>query len=238
MAFSKGNYEEMEIMDEEAVEEREDGLNVAEMTAANNQETINQEIESSRLKVVDLEDLLEVEKKSSAELMFVYVPSVLRPKLVIVGRPRSNWLSRACRCLYCKFIKEYEVLFSQYEDRLDDNVKLSLKLEEAKGQVEEKTATILSRDLALNQLTSELTELKEKAASGSRHEAELAKYRIRALNKEISDMKCNIRALNEQLLKREIELDTAQTNLAVSEADFEKLSSSIMGKDRELHNSE
>ncbi|KAF6159468.1 hypothetical protein GIB67_032239, partial [Kingdonia uniflora] len=83
---------------------------------------------------------------------FVYVPSVLRPKLVIVGRPRRSWLSRA-------------------------------------------------------------------------------------LNEEISNMKCNIRALNKQLLKREIELDTARTNLAASESDFEKLSSSIMGKDRELRNS-
>ncbi|KAF6152155.1 hypothetical protein GIB67_005801 [Kingdonia uniflora] len=185
MAFSKGNYEEMEIMDKEEVEEREDGLN---------------EIESSRLRVVDLEGLHEVEKKSSVEL-------------------------------------QYEVLFSQYKDRLDDNVKLSLKLKEAKRQVEQKTATILSRDLALNQLTSELAELKEKATSGSRHESKLAKYRIRALNEEISDMKCNIRALNEQLLKRVIELDIARTNLAVSEADFKKLSSSIMGKDRELRNS-
>ncbi|KAF6148326.1 hypothetical protein GIB67_025545 [Kingdonia uniflora] len=93
MAFSKGNYEEMEIMDEEEVEEREDGLDVAEKTPADNQVTIN-----------------------------------------------------------------------QYEDRLDENVKFSLKLEEAKRQVEQKTATILSRYLALNQLSSELAELKEKAA--------------------------------------------------------------------------
>ncbi|KAF6134763.1 hypothetical protein GIB67_002164 [Kingdonia uniflora] len=152
MAFSEGNYEEMGIMDEEEVEEREDGLNVAKKTTADNQETIN-----------------------------------------------------------------------QYEDRLDVNVKLSLKLEEAKRQVEQKIAIILSRDLALNQLTNKLVELKEKASSGSRHEAELAEYRIRPLNEEISDMKCNIRALNEQLLKREIELDTTRTNLAVSEANFEKL---------------
>ncbi|KAF6138563.1 hypothetical protein GIB67_032457, partial [Kingdonia uniflora] len=167
MAFSEGNYEEKEIMDEEEVEEMEVGLNVAEKTAVDNQETIN-----------------------------------------------------------------------QHEHRLDDNMKLSLKLEEAKRQVEEKTATILSRDLALNQLTSELAELKEKAVSGSRHEAELVEYRIRALNEEISDMKCNIRALNELLLKREIDVDTARTNFVVSEADFEKLSSSIVGKDRELRNFE
>ncbi|KAF6157116.1 hypothetical protein GIB67_041577, partial [Kingdonia uniflora] len=172
MTFRKRNYEGKEIMDEEEVEEREDGLNVVEKTAADNQETINQEIGSSRLKVEDLEGLLEVEKKSSAEL--------------------------------------------QYEDRLDDNVKLSLKLEEAKKQVEQKTTTILSR---------------------FPHEAELAEYCIRALNEEISDMKYSIRALNEQLLKREIELDTARTNLVVFEADFEKLSNSIMGKDRELRNS-
>ncbi|KAF6143212.1 hypothetical protein GIB67_035626 [Kingdonia uniflora] len=150
MAFSEGNYEEMKIMDEEEVEEREDGLNVAKKTAADNQEIIKQEIASLRLRVVDLEGLLEVENKSSAEL--------------------------------------------QYEDRLDDNMKLSLKLEEAKGQVEEKTATILSRDLALNQLTSELAEMKEKAASGSRHEAELAEYRVRAINEEISDMKYRVKA--------------------------------------------
>ncbi|KAF6145634.1 hypothetical protein GIB67_018740 [Kingdonia uniflora] len=42
MAFSEGSYEEMEIMDEEKVEEREDGLNFAKKTAADNQETINQ----------------------------------------------------------------------------------------------------------------------------------------------------------------------------------------------------
>ncbi|KAF6141437.1 hypothetical protein GIB67_021253 [Kingdonia uniflora] len=92
-------------------------------------------------------------------------------------------------------------------------------------------------DLALNQLTSELAELKEKAVSGSRHEAELAEYCVKALNEEIFNMKCNLRTLNEQLLMREIELDTARTNLAASETNFEKLSSSIMGKDRELRNS-
>ncbi|KAF6156967.1 hypothetical protein GIB67_039728, partial [Kingdonia uniflora] len=120
-AFSEGNYEDMGIMDEEEVEERECGL--------------NSEIENSRLRAVDLEGLLKVEEKSSAELQ------------------------------------------------------LSLKLEETKKQVEEKTATVLSRDLALNQLTSELAELKEKVALGSRHEAELAEYRIRTSNEEISDMK-------------------------------------------------
>ncbi|KAF6170017.1 hypothetical protein GIB67_034409 [Kingdonia uniflora] len=195
MTFSEGNYEEMEIMDEEEVEEREDGLNVAEKTAADNQETINQEIESSCLRVEDLEGLLEVEKKSSAELQ----------KELDVAREREEHT-----LVYSvEYAEEYEVLFSQYEDRLDDNVKLSLKLEEAKRQVEQKIATILSRDLALNQLTNKLAWLKEKAASGSRHEDELVEYRIRALNEEISDMKCNVCTLNEQLLKKEIELDTA-----------------------------
>ncbi|KAF6149909.1 hypothetical protein GIB67_008630 [Kingdonia uniflora] len=249
MAFSKGIYEEMEIMDEEEVEEREDGLNVAEKTAADNQETINQEIESSRLRVVDLKGLLEVEKKSSAEFsgcLCMYLLSCDQNLLFSVGQGGIGCLKLVDVCIaslsvcFCRFVsplEEYEVLFSQYDDRLDDNVKLSLKLEEAKRHVEEKIATILSRDLALNQLTSELAELKEKVASGSRHEAELAEYRIRALNEEISYMKCNIRALNEQLLKREIEQDTARTNLALSEADFEKLNNSIMGKDQELCNS-
>ncbi|KAF6148353.1 hypothetical protein GIB67_025572 [Kingdonia uniflora] len=195
MAFSEGNSEKMEIMDEEEVEEREDGLDLAEKTAADNQETINQELDVTR------------EREEQTLLYNV------------------------------EYAEEYEVLFSQYEDQLDDNVKLYLKLEEAKRQVKQKTTTILSRNLALNQLSSELANLKEKAASGSRHEAKLAEYHIRALNEEISDMKCNIRALNEQLLKKEIELDTVRTNLAVSEANFEKLSSSIMGKDRELRNS-
>ncbi|KAF6151463.1 hypothetical protein GIB67_016275 [Kingdonia uniflora] len=183
IAFSEGNYEEKEIMDEEEVEEMEDGLNVAEKTTVDNQETIDHEIESSRLRVVDLEGLLEVEKKSSAELQ----------KELNVAREREEQT-----LLYnAEYAEDYEALISQYEDRLDDNVKLSLKLEEAKRQFEEKTATILSRDLALNQLTSELAELKEKAASGSWHEAELAEYRIKALNDEISDMKYKIRALNE-----------------------------------------
>ncbi|KAF6163383.1 hypothetical protein GIB67_029232 [Kingdonia uniflora] len=156
-AFSEGNYEEMEIMDEK------------------------KEIENSCLRVVDLKGVLEVEKKSSAELQ---------------GERRATLLYNV------EYAEEYEALISQYEDRLDDNVKLSLKLKEAKRQVEEKTVKFLSRDLAFNQLTSELAKLKEKAASGSRHEAELAEYRIRALNEEISDKKCNIRALNELLLDR------------------------------------
>ncbi|KAF6169963.1 hypothetical protein GIB67_034355 [Kingdonia uniflora] len=158
----------MEIMDKKEVEEREDGLNVGEKTAGNNQKTINQKIESSHLRVEDLEGLLEVEKKSSAELQ----------KELDVAKEREEQT-----LLYnAEYAEEYE---------------LTLKLEEAKRQVKQKTATILSRDLALNQLTNELAELKEKVASGSRHEAELAEYRIRALNEEISDMKCNIRAMNE-----------------------------------------
>ncbi|KAF6143261.1 hypothetical protein GIB67_039044, partial [Kingdonia uniflora] len=122
LAFSEGNYEKKEIVDEEEVEEMEDGLNVAEKTVADNQETIDQ------------------------FRMFVYVHS-------------------------------------------------------------------------------------------TREDAELAEYRIRALNEEIFDMKCNIRILNKQLLKREIDLDTARTNLAVSEANFGKLSSRIGDKDLELRNS-
>ncbi|KAF6156956.1 hypothetical protein GIB67_039717 [Kingdonia uniflora] len=155
MAFSKGNYEEKEIMDEEEVEEMEDGLNV-EKLVADNQEIINQkELDAAR-------------EREEQTLLY-----------------------------NTEYAEEYEALISQYEDRLDDNVKLSLKLEEAKRQVEDKTAIILSRDSDLNQLTSKLVELKEKAASGSRHEAELAEYHIKPLNEEISDMKCNIRALNE-----------------------------------------
>ncbi|KAF6148057.1 hypothetical protein GIB67_024232 [Kingdonia uniflora] len=174
MVFSEGNYEEKEITDEKEVEEMEDGLNVAEKTTADNQETIN-------LKEVD------------------------------VAREREEQT-----LLYnVKYAEEYEALISQYEDLLDDNTKLSLKLEEAKRQVEDKTTTILSKNSALNQLTSKLVELKEKDVSGSRHVAELAECRIRALNKEISYMECNIRALNEQLLKRDIDLDTARTNLTV-----------------------
>ncbi|KAF6134741.1 hypothetical protein GIB67_002142 [Kingdonia uniflora] len=211
--LGEGNYEKKEIVNEEEVEEMEDGLNVTEKTVADNLETIDQEIESLRLRVVDLEGLLEVEKNSSVDL-----------EMLLEGE-KSTLLYNA------KYAEENKALISQYEDRLDDNVKLSLKLEEAKSQVEDKTATLLSRDLALNQLISELAELKERVASGSRHNVELVEYRIRALNDEISDMKCSIRALNEQLLKREIDLDTAQTNLAVSVADFEKLSNSIMCKD-------
>ncbi|KAF6133884.1 hypothetical protein GIB67_040648, partial [Kingdonia uniflora] len=42
LAFSEGNYEEKEILDEKEVEEMEDGPNVAKKTAADNQEAINQ----------------------------------------------------------------------------------------------------------------------------------------------------------------------------------------------------
>ncbi|KAF6154998.1 hypothetical protein GIB67_035745 [Kingdonia uniflora] len=190
LAFSEGNYEEKEIVDEEEFKEMEDGLNVAEKTVADNQETIDQEIESLHLRVVDLESLLEVEKNSSADLQ------------MLLEREEQTLLYNV------EYVEEYEALISQYEDRLDDNAKLSLKLEEAKSQVEDKTVTVLSKDLALNQLISELAKFKERAVSGSRHDAELAEYRIRALNDEISYMKY-----------------------------FEKLSSSIVGKDLELRNS-
>ncbi|KAF6153923.1 hypothetical protein GIB67_023700 [Kingdonia uniflora] len=143
LAFSEGNYEEKEIMDEEEVEEIEDGLNIAEKIAADNQ------IESSCLRVLDLEGLLEVEKKSSAELQELDVAREREEQILLYNT---------------EYAEEYEALIFQYEDRLDNNVKLSLKLEEAKSQVGDMTATILSRDLALNQLTSELAELKEKAA--------------------------------------------------------------------------
>ncbi|KAF6148939.1 hypothetical protein GIB67_028776, partial [Kingdonia uniflora] len=220
MAFSERNYEKKVIMDEEEVEEMKDGLNVTEKTAADNQETINQEIESSRLRVVDLECLLEVEKKSSAELQ----------KELDVAREREEQT-----LLYnVEYAEEYEALISQYKDRLDDNVKLSLKIEEAKRQVEDMTATILSRDLALNQLTSELAELKEKVVSGSRYKLELTEYRIRALNDEIFDMKCKIRALNEQLLKKEIDSNTTRTDLALSEANFEKMNNRVKADLRRL----
>ncbi|KAF6166760.1 hypothetical protein GIB67_005636 [Kingdonia uniflora] len=167
MAFSEENYEGKEIMDEEEVEEMEDDLNIAEKTVAGNQETIDQVIESSRHRVVDLEGLLEVEKKSSAELQ------------------------------------------------------VSLNLEEAKSQDEHMTATILSRDMALNQLTSELADLKEKAASGSWHEAELAEYHIRVLNDEISDMKLDrLRVDLHRLKGREAQ---SRTNLAEIQANNKSL---------------
>ncbi|KAF6135463.1 hypothetical protein GIB67_015316 [Kingdonia uniflora] len=181
-----------------------DGLNVAEKTVADNQETIDQEVESLRLRVVDLEGLLEVEKNSSCK--FVLVQDVCVYTLFL----KISWPIGQGGTGSRELAEKYEALISQYEDRLDDNVKLSLKLKEAKSQAEDKSATLLSRDLALNQLIRELAELKERVASGSRHDAELAEYRINALNDEISDMKCNIRALND---------------------------SSIVGKDLELRNS-
>ncbi|KAF6172168.1 hypothetical protein GIB67_003860 [Kingdonia uniflora] len=152
LAFSEGNYEEKEIMNEEEVEEMEDGLNVVEKTASDNQETLDQEIKSLRLRVVELEGLLDVEKKSSTELQ----------KELDNAREREEYT-----LLYnTEYAEEYEALISQYEDWLDDNVKLSLKLKEAKSEVVVMTATILSRDLALNQLTNELVELKEKVVLG------------------------------------------------------------------------
>ncbi|KAF6136557.1 hypothetical protein GIB67_016013 [Kingdonia uniflora] len=198
LAFSEGNYEEKEIVDEEEVEEMEDGLNVAENTIADNQETIDQEIESLRLRVMDLEGLLEVEKNSSADLQELDVARERKEQTLLYNT---------------EYAEEYEALISQYEDRLDDNVKLSLKLEEAKIQVEDKNAILLSKDLALDQLINELAELKERLASGSRHDAELAEYRIRALNDEIYDRKCIIRALNELLLNLIARLDHLKADL-------------------------
>ncbi|KAF6156328.1 hypothetical protein GIB67_013772 [Kingdonia uniflora] len=171
LAFRDGNYEVKEIMDEEEVKEIEDGLNVAEKTVADNQETIDQ-IESLRLRVVDLEGLLEVEKNSSADLQKEQdVARVIEEQTLLYN---------------VEYAEEYEAFISQYEDRLDDNVKLSLKLEEAKSQAEDKTVTLLSRDFALNQLISELAELKERAASGSRHDAELDRFKadLRHLKKK------------------------------------------------------
>ncbi|KAF6145580.1 hypothetical protein GIB67_037613 [Kingdonia uniflora] len=210
LAFSEGSYEEKEIVDKRRMRKW------------------RMEIKSLCLRVVDLEGLLAVEKNSSADLQL----TVMQKELDVAREREEQTL------LYnTVYEEEYEALISSYEDRLDDNVKHSLNLEEVKSQVEDKTAILLSKDLALNQLISELAELKERAVSGSQHDAELAEYRISALNDKISDMKCNILALNEQLLKREIDLDTARTNLALSEADFEKLSCSIGGKDFEFRNS-
>ncbi|KAF6141302.1 hypothetical protein GIB67_024386 [Kingdonia uniflora] len=149
-------------------------------------------------KIMDEEEVEEMEAGLNvSEKIAVNNHETINQKELDVAREREEQT-----LLYnTEYAEEYEALISQYEDQLDNNVELSLKLEEAKRQVEDKTAIILSRDSTFNQLTSELVELKEKAASGSRHEAELAEYRIRLLNKKISDMKCNIRALNEQLLK-------------------------------------
>ncbi|KAF6136117.1 hypothetical protein GIB67_043269 [Kingdonia uniflora] len=215
LAFSKGNYEEKEIVDEEEDEEIEDGLSVTKRTVADNQETTDQEIESLRLRVVDLEGLLKVEKNSSADLQL---------DSWSVGQEGTGSLELAGVCsaslsvCFCRSVSQLGT--DVYEDRLDDYMKLSLKLEEAKSQVEDKTVILLSKDLSLNQLISILTELKERMASSSRYDAELTEYRISALNDEISDMKCNIRALNEQLLKKEIDLDTALDHL---KADLRRL---------------
>ncbi|KAF6176934.1 hypothetical protein GIB67_027734 [Kingdonia uniflora] len=150
--FSEGIYEEMEIIDEEEVEEREDGLNLAEKSAADNQETIN-----------------------------------------------------------------------QYEDRLNDNVKLSLKHEEAKRQVEQKTVTILSRDLALNQLTNELGELKEKAVSGSWHEGErLRAGLIQAKNKSLVEDLAHARGNVRRDVQREKEMNKIINQLCTRISESER----------------
>ncbi|KAF6147518.1 hypothetical protein GIB67_014657 [Kingdonia uniflora] len=176
--FSEGNYEEKEIVDKEEVEEMEDGLNVVEKIIAANQETINQEIESLHLRVVDLEGLLEVEKNSYGAMY------------------------------NAEYAEEYEALISKYEDRLYDNVKLSLKLEEAKNQVEDKIVTLLSKDLALNQLISELAELKERAALGSRHDAYRADLvEVQAKNKSLVDDLAHVRGNVKSAVQRDKEMN-------------------------------
>ncbi|KAF6134687.1 hypothetical protein GIB67_002088 [Kingdonia uniflora] len=174
MAFSEGNYEEKEILDEEEVKEMEDGLNVAEKTAADNQETIDQTL------------------------------------------------------LYnAEYAEEYEALSSQYEDRLDDNVKLSLKLEEAKRQVEDKTATILSRDLALNQLTSELAELGRLKADLPRLKGREAQSRadlaeIQAKNKSLVDDLAHARRNVRRVVQREKEMNERINQLCARISESER----------------
>ncbi|KAF6145186.1 hypothetical protein GIB67_041381 [Kingdonia uniflora] len=144
MAFSEGNYEEKKIVNEEEDEEMEDGLNVAEKTVIDNQEIIDQVLICESLLTVMLKELDVAREREEQTLLY-----------------------------NTKYAEENEALISQYKDRLDHNVKLSQKLEGGKGQVEDNTATLLCRDLALNQLISELAELMERAASGSRHDVEL-----------------------------------------------------------------
>ncbi|KAF6165279.1 hypothetical protein GIB67_042695 [Kingdonia uniflora] len=147
----------------------------------------SKEIASSRLRVVELEGMLEVEKKSSAKLQ----------KELDVAREREEQTH-----LYnAEYADEYGALFSQYKDRLDDNVKLSLKLEEAKRQVEDKTAIILSRDLALNQLISELAELKDK---GCVRDGEIAS------GEESREMKEFLRRKEELVENMRIDLTNSQ----------------------------
>ncbi|KAF6146260.1 hypothetical protein GIB67_011732 [Kingdonia uniflora] len=88
-----------------------------------------------------------------------------------------------------KYAEEYEALISQYEDRLDDNVKLSLKLEEAKRQVEDKTNNFeqefgFEPTYQLDRLKADLRHLKGREAQGR---ADLAE--IQAKNKSwINDL--------------------------------------------------
>ncbi|KAF6168242.1 hypothetical protein GIB67_011627 [Kingdonia uniflora] len=129
--------------------------------------------------------------------------------------------------------EEMEIIDEEeYEDRLDDNVKLSLKLEEVKRQVEEKTTTILSKDLALNQLTSELVELKEKAASGSRHEAKLAEYcaqsrvdvaEIQVNNKSLVDDLAHARGNVRRAVQREKEMNERINQLCARISESERV---------------
>ncbi|KAF6176890.1 hypothetical protein GIB67_001666 [Kingdonia uniflora] len=149
------------------------------------------EIESSRLRVVYLEGLLEVEKKSSTELQ----------KELDVAREREEQI-----LLYnAEYAEEYEALISQYEDRLDDNVKLSPKLEEAKSQVEDLTATILSRDLYNAEYAEE-------------YEALISQYEDRLddnvkLSQKLEEAKSQVEDLTATILSRDFALNKLTSEL-------------------------
>ncbi|KAF6156092.1 hypothetical protein GIB67_007467 [Kingdonia uniflora] len=147
------------------------------------QQGYDAEIERLCLRVLDLEGLLEVDKNFSADLQ----------KELDVAREREEQA-----LLYnAEYAEEYEALISQYENRLDDNLKHSLKLEEAKSQVEDKTATLLSKDLALNQLISEPAELKDSVRL-DRLKTDLRRLKVREA-KSRADL-AEVQAMNKSLV--------------------------------------
>ncbi|KAF6144714.1 hypothetical protein GIB67_017733, partial [Kingdonia uniflora] len=174
------------------------------------------EVATLKLKEVRAESVAEAERLVTASAtsrnslvgklyqlrMFVYVYTLsYDQKELDVAREREEQI-----LLYnAEYAEEYEALISQYEDRLDDNVKLSPKLEEAKSQVEDLTATILSRDLYNAEYAEE-------------YEALISQYEDRLddnvkLSQKLEEAKSQVEDLTATILSRDFALNKLTSEL-------------------------
>ncbi|KAF6135802.1 hypothetical protein GIB67_028121 [Kingdonia uniflora] len=191
-------------MDEEEVEEREGVLNTAEKTDADNQETINQEIENSRIRVVDLVGLLEVEKKSSAELQ----------KELDTARKREEQT-----LLYnAEYAEEYEALISLLIAKLD---RLKDDLHRLKGKEAQSRANLVEIQAKNQNLVDDLAHARGNVRRATQRGKEMNE-RINQLCAQVSKSEWELRVRELKYQKDlKFELDKRDCEIASCEGSRE-----------------